>query len=80
MLHFNDVKSNFDKPTWVFDMLNVNFDHKKLHKKWLNVANNESRNFEATIKEIIGWKVFVYGLSFSVVDSLCRLVIAIKRS
>lgn len=86
MCQFSDVKSDSDEPQsfmfkWIFDILsiNMNFDpgvHAKRHKRYSNDINNKDHNFRVTIRNIVGWKVFNYGLSFSIVDSLCRFVIS----
>ena len=85
MLQFSDVKSQSARPEsfifkWIFDMLNINmsFDSKvydKRQKKRLNEFTNEDLNLKVAIAKIVGWKVFNFGLSFSIVDSLCRFVI-----
>jgi hypothetical protein len=34
-------------------------------------------DLKAAISRIVGWRAFSYGLSYSIVDSSCRLVIAV---
>ena len=85
MSQFNVVKSQSKSFMFkrVFDNINTSFrsnDCKKDPKNPLNDIDNENLNLKDTIRKIVGWKVFNYGLSYSIVDSLCRFVISIRIS
>lgn len=87
MSQFNAVKSQSKSFMFkrVFDNFNINTsfhssDCEKDPKNPLNDINNENLNLKDAIRKIVGWKVFSYGLAYSIVDSLCRFVISIGIS
>lgn len=86
MPQFTDVKSHSNEPKnflfkWIFDNLNLeSIVYEEKQKNRLNDINNEDLNLKAAIRKIVGWKAFNYGLSYSIIDSLCRFVIFIGIS